>query len=61
VVEEPTYKKGHVLYQIPKKMQLLKETTCRIRIAFDNEKREYNKIIHALQFLIDELREKDLA
>lgn len=29
------YKKGHVLYQIPKRMQVLKETRCRVRIAFD--------------------------
>ncbi|MEM6964465.1 MAG: FISUMP domain-containing protein [Bacteroidota bacterium] len=29
------YKKGHVLYQIPKQMQVLKETRCRVRIAFD--------------------------
>ena len=45
--EEPTFKKGHVLYQVPKKMQLLKETTCRVRIAFD-------KILLTKEFEVDD-------
>ncbi len=33
--QQQNYKKGHVLYQIPKRMQVLKETRCRVRIAFN--------------------------
>jgi hypothetical protein len=45
--EMPTYKKGHVLYQIPKKMQMLKEATCQVRIAFE-------KILLTQDFDIDQ-------
>ena len=36
-IQKPKVKKGSVLYQIPKKMQVLQETRCRIRIAFNEE------------------------
>ena len=37
VTNKPTYKRGSVLYKIPKKMQVFKETQCRVRIRFDEE------------------------
>lgn len=37
LANEQKIKKGHVLYRIPKEMQLAQETRCLVRIAFDKE------------------------